>query len=228
MKCRNCGNLQLEEPPQGLRVPPKILYFDIETALMFSGLYSLYIPSKRVWRDMVVQNSFVINWAAAWLNGDYKIKGGVKTGVVTAEEARKQDDKRIVGELWQLMEEADYWVGHNSDKFDIKKLKWRFLVHGMGFPMEGKKLDSFKMSGRESDPPSRGLEALSLALGGKPKNGLDLAEWKKIALPDTELEEREKLLRKADRYCKGDVREGVKVFRVYAKAIESSGRVVVK
>lgn len=228
MICRNCGTMQLEVPPQGLRVAPKILYFDIETALMFAGLYDLYVPSKRVWREMIVQNSFVINWAAAWLDNDYRINGKIMSGVVTTGEAKRQDDRRIVRELWKLLEIADYWVGHNSNRFDVKKIKWRFLVHGMGFPFEGKKLDSYNMAGRESAPPSRGLEPLSIALGGNPKNGLELHEWKKLALTDTPAEEREKLLRKSDRYCRGDVREGVGVFRTYAKAIESSGRVVVK
>lgn len=228
MVCRNCGNVQLEVPSQGLKVCPKILYFDIETALMFSGLYDLYIPSKRVYREMIVQNSFVINWAAAWLDRDYRITGKIMSGVVTANEARRQDDKRIVKELWQLLEVADYWAGHNSNKFDIKKLKWRFLVHGLSFPLEGKKLDSYNMAVRESSPPSRGLEPLSLALGGKAKKGLELDEWKKIALTGTPAEEREKLLRKSDRYCRGDVKEGVNVFGIYARAIESSGRVVVR
>lgn len=185
-------------------------------------LYDLYVPSKRVHKDAIIRNSFVVNWAAAWLDRNYEISGKIMSEVVTEREAKKHDDKRILENLFYLMDEADYICGHNSNNFDIKKLKWRFLKHGWGFPHEAKKLDSFKMSG-ETKPASRGLEYLSVEFGGKRKKGLDTFEWQEIIEQGTP-----KLLRKADRYCRGDVKEGVLVFRTYAKAIEQSGRMLIK
>lgn len=209
----------MEMPPQGLRIPPKVLYVDIETALMKVYAYDLYVPNKRISKDMIAQSSFVICWSAAWLNSGY-IPKKIMAGVLKPSEARKQNDKRIVEDIWSLLDEADVVCGHNSDGFDLKVLGWRFLLHGLTFP-EYKKLDTFKMAGKYTRPPSRGLEFLSVSLGGKPKRGLDREEW--IDIVETG---NEKLLQKADRYCRGDVREGAGVLRRYATAIEASGKVL--
>ena len=196
---------------------------------MSAYLYQLYIPSKRIAKEFINQNSFVINWAASWVDPvTYKPIGRKISAVCTANEAKNQNDKRILKPLWNMMEQADYLAGHNSDGFDIKGVKWRFMVHHMGFPAESKKVDTFKLSGRETRPPSRGLEYLSLALGGRRKKGLSRDEWIEIVAPDTTKERREKLLRKSDVYCRGDVNEGVMVMREYCKSIEMSGRDVLK
>ena len=214
--CRNCGSDQLEEPPQGLRIPPKVLYLDIETALMKVYVYDLYVPNKRINKDMIAQNSFVVTWSAAWLNADNTIRTQM-SGTVTPAEAKKQDDKRIIQEIHSLLDECDYAVGHNSNSFDLKILNWRFLLYGLPFP-EYKKIDTFRLSG-QTRPPSRGLEPLSIALGGNPKKGLDRAEWIEIVETGNE-----KLLKKARRYCRGDVVEGVRLFSHYAAAIEANGK----
>jgi len=185
-------------------------------------IYDLFVPGKRINKDLILQNSFVINWAAAWLDEEWKIKGRILSEVLTPKEAVKQNDARILETLFYMMDEADYICGHNSNNFDLKKLKWRFLKHGWGYPHEAKKLDSYRMSG-DTKPASRGLEHLSVEFGGKRKMGLDIFEWIEIVEKGTP-----KLLRKADKYCRGDVREGVGVLRTYAKALEQSGRKLIK
>lgn len=221
--CRNCGNEQYEFPPQGLKIPPKILYIDIESALMSVDLYDLYIPGKRINKDMIDRHRFVINWAAVWVTPkEYTIKGRIMTGVVTQREAKRQNDKRILKPIFDLLEQADYICGHNSDGFDVKILKWRFLYHGMGYPLASKSADTFKLSGK-GRPESRALEYLSLAFGGKPKKGLTQDEWREIAHQGTP-----RLLAKSNRYCRGDVREGVNVLRRYVLAEERSGKVIFK
>jgi hypothetical protein len=228
MVCRNCGNVQLESPPQGLRIPPSILYVDIETALMSAYLYDLRIPSGYINKSYIKEQSFVINWAAAWLDTDWEIRGKIITGVVSVEEAKEKNDKRILEMLWDMLERADYWAGHNSDGFDYKVLHWRFLVNDLGFPKEGKRLDTWKMAGRYTRPPSRGLEYISTTLGGHAKNGLSSEEWMAIVSEKTPDDIRNRLLHKSNRYCRGDVREGVSVLRHYARSIEQSGKSLIK
>lgn len=167
---------------------------------------------------MVESRKFIICWAAAWLNDKHKIKGKVMSDVIRPNEIKKQNDKRICQSLADLIEESDVVVGHNSDAFDLKTLNWRLLFHGIPFPPKVKKLDTFKLYGRETKPESRGLEYLSLSLGGKEKNGLDLLEWVEIVDKGTP-----RLLKKADVYCRGDVREGVNVFKKFADAYEMNG-----
>lgn len=226
-KCRNCGNIQLEEPPQGLKIPPKVLYFDIETALMSVDLYDLRVYGY-ISKNAITRHSFVVNWAAAWVDRDYKIKGRIMSGVCTEREAKTQNDRRILLELHKLMDGADYWTGHNSDNFDVKKLNWRFLVNGIDFPSDAKRLDTIKMVRKYTAPPSKGLEFISVMFGGEKKKGLEDWEWRAIVAPKTEKTTREKLLKKANTYCRGDVKNGVLILRRYAKAIEGSGKVVVR
>ena len=218
-QCRNCTHWQKELPPQGLRIAPKVLYLDIETAMMKVYAYDLFVPSKRISKDMIAENSFVICWSAAWLDAENKPKR-IMSDVCTTAEAKKHNDKRIVERIYTLIDEADVIIGHNSDGFDLKILNWRFLLAGLPFPADWKKkVDTYKLSVRYTRPPSRGLEYLSVALGGKPKQGLTRDEW--IAIVETG---DAKLLAKADKYCRGDVKEGVKVFREYANAIEVNGK----
>lgn len=222
-KCRNCGNEQIEEHPQGLKTPPKILYLDIETALMRVSIYDLY--SKRnqsISKDAIERHRFVINWAAAWVDPQtYKIKGGIISGVTKQSEVKREDDRRILKPLFSLMDEADYWCGHNSQNFDIKILKYRFFEHGWGYPAEAKQVDTFKLSGR-GKPESRGLDYLLQRRGyaGK-KHELTPEEWREIVRYGTP-----KLLDKADKYCRQDVRGGVDLLREYTKAEEQSGRII--
>lgn len=219
--CRNCGHYQVESPPQGLKVAPKVLYLDIETAMMKVYAYDLYVPTKRISKDMIAEHSFVICWSAAWLDDNNEVKR-IMSGVCTPAEAKKQNDKRIIEKIHGLIDEADVCIGHNSDNFDLKVLNWRFLLYGLPFPADWKKkVDTYKLSGKYTRPPSKGLESLSLALGGKPKQGLTREEW--IAIVETG---NEKLLAKANRYCRGDVREGAGVYRHYAASITASGKVL--
>lgn len=128
-RCRNCGAWQLESPPQGLRIPPKLLYLDVETALMKVYVYDLYVPNKRISKDMIAQLGFVVCWSAAWLDGENKPKR-IMSDVLTPNEAKKQNDKRIVASAWYLLDEADVVCWHNGDNFDAKVLNWRSCCMG--------------------------------------------------------------------------------------------------
>lgn len=215
--------MQFELPPQGLKIPPKVLYIDIELAMMKVYVYDLYIPAKRIQKEMMDRHTrkFIICWAAAWLDGNHKIKGKIISDVITQREAKQQNDKRICKSIWKLIEQADVIVGHNSDSFDLKVLQWRFLKHELGFTHGYKTNDTFKMAGKFTKPESRGLEYLSLELGGRKKNGLERDEWIEIIETGNPVK-----LVKADGYCRGDVREGVKVYKHYADAIEAGGGVL--
>jgi DNA polymerase elongation subunit (family B) len=190
---------------------------------MSVDVYDLLIRSKFIQPSYIIEHSYVINWAAAWLDSEWNIKGGIKSDCVTQAESKRRNDKRIIKGIWELMDEADYICGHNSDNFDIKKLNWRYLVHGLNFPAQYKTLDTFKWAGRYTKPPSKGLEPLSVMLGYEPKDGLTADEWREIVHQGTP-----RLLNKSDRYCRGDVRNGVAVLGRYARAIEASGKELVK
>src|SRR5688500_11053887 len=111
--CRNCGHWQLELPPQGLLVPPKVLYYDIERSPMTFWGYERKVSSGYIPKEWIKDESFIICWSAGWVG-----KTKIRSACVTQAEALKKDDRRILQELWNLIDSSDYVSGHNLDNFD--------------------------------------------------------------------------------------------------------------
>lgn len=215
-RCRNCGKWQLEDLPQGLKIPPRVLYFDVERSLMTFYGYEREVRGGWMGKEMIRSEAFIICWAASWIGS--KI---VRSACVTPKEAKEKDDRRILQELWHLLDSADYITGHNVSNFDWKKINNRFLVHGMGMPRVSKAMDTLKMAKKHFPFDSNALEYISTHLGGQAKKDIRLADWIRIVEtgdPAT--------LRKAERYCKGDVREGVGVFNKFVGHLETWGKPV--
>lgn len=211
----------MEVPAQALQIPPRVLYFDVETALMKVDMFNLYVPGKYISWKNIERHSYVICWAAAWVPDDPARRLTVHSDSVTQREALRGDDRRALQGLWNLLDRADYVVGHNSNGFDIKKSNYRFIVNGMPAPTEYKQLDTLTMARKYFKSDSNALEFWSLRLGGEPKDDMDLDDWKRICLDGDPAS-----LRKMERYCRGDVREGVGVYRKFKSWIESSGKKV--
>ncbi len=74
--------------------------------------------------------------------------------VVTPEESKNRDDKRVVKSIYKLLDEADIVIGHNGDRFDLRKLRWRFISHDMPPPSPFKIIDTLKVARREFFAPS--------------------------------------------------------------------------
>lgn len=216
--CRNCGHDQLEVPPQGLRIPPKVLYLDIETALMKVDLFDTYVPGKYISWKAIDKRSYIICWAAAWIRDDGKPLR-VMSDSVTQREAKRGSDRRCLQGLFNLMDEADYIVGHNAKAFDVKKLNTRFIHNKMGAPAEYKVVDTLALARKYFKENSNSLEYWSLLLGGTAKDDMRMEDWKQICNSGDPAS-----LRKMVRYCRGDIRNGVHVYKEFERWIESSGK----
>ena len=42
-------------------------------------------------------------------------------------QSNKIFNKRVLKSIWNLLDEADIVIGHNGDRFDLRKLRWRFI-----------------------------------------------------------------------------------------------------
>ena len=209
----------MEVPPQGLRLPPRILYLDIETALMRVDLFSLYVPGKYIsWRN-IHKRSYVICWSAAWVSSDKPSR--VRSDVVTQAEAKRGKDKRCLQGLFAMMDAADYIITHNGNKFDLRKLNTRYLLNGMDAPLTYKPIDTLALAKKHFAADSNALEHWSLLLGGERKDDMRLEHWQRICDNGDP-----KSLARMVKYCRGDVREGVHVFQEFRRWIESSGKQV--
>lgn len=58
----------------------------------------------------------------------------------------KTDDRELVAELWKVLDSADIIIGHNIDRFDIRKINARFLYHGLPLPSSYKTVDTLKVA----------------------------------------------------------------------------------
>jgi DNA polymerase elongation subunit (family B) len=165
--CRKAGlepntNSQQKKPIEIESRPPKILIFDIETAPILAYVYGL-------WEQNVSTEYIQKDWYCFSIAG--KFVGEKKVHYLDVRD-NFEDDKAVCEFAWNLLNEADILVGHNSDKFDIKKLNTRFLFHGL--PPIGKKqtIDTLKIARKYFKITSNKLDFIAKFLGveGKRKS----------------------------------------------------------
>lgn len=163
-QCTRCGRKWKEYEKN-----PKLLYIDIETAPTLAyawGAFDQYIRPENI-----VEDWFVMAWAAKWVCSSY-----IYSRVCRPKEIKKCNDGRIVKPLWDLFNEADVIIGHNSDQFDIKRMNWRWMVHGYRPPKPYKTVDTLKELRKVAAPTSRSLDYVTkqLNLNGKMKHSPEL------------------------------------------------------
>jgi len=172
---------------------PKVLVYDIETAPISAYVWSIWQDNAGV--QGVVSDWFSLSWSAKWL-----FDSRIMSNVLTPNEALEEDDGRIMRELWMLIDEADILIGHNIDKFDVKKMNTRFIIHGLLPPSPYQTIDTLKAAKRSFAFSSNKLDYVNQLLGisRKMKNdGFDL--WKRCLRGDGGA------LKTMDEYCRRDV-----------------------
>lgn len=172
----------------------KILLFDIETTPMEVFVWGLF-GNKYISHENVIKDWNILSWSAKWL-----CDSNIMSAVQTPEEAINRDDKRILGELWQLMDQANILIGHNSDKFDIKKVNTRFYVNGYKPPSPYQSIDTLKVAKRSFAFSSNRLDYLGQLMTNKGKIATNFDLWKRC------LNGEKKALIEMDTYCNEDVR----------------------
>lgn len=176
-----------------VREPAKILVFDIETAPLVTYLWNRF--QNYIKDDMIIKDWYVICWSAKWLFDDNVISASV-----TPKESIARDDKRIVKQLWELLNEADVVITHNGDKFDIKKMNGRFVKYGLNLPMPYNSIDTFKAARKKLSLPSLSLNYIAKYLGLDQKLDTNFELWTDA------MEGKSEALDKMQKYCDQDVR----------------------
>ncbi len=145
----------------------KILVFDIETSPLMAycwGLWNQNIsPTKQLLSDW-----FMLTWSAKWLFDDK-----VYSDKLTPEEALNEDDERITKSLWHLIDSADILISHNGLKFDNKKMRTRFIKHGLPAPSPTVTIDTLIHCRRQFAITSNKLDYIAkfFGFGGKMETG---------------------------------------------------------
>lgn len=134
---------------------PKILILDIETAPILASVWSLW--DQNIALNQIEKDWHVLSWAAKWY--------GEPASKVKYSDQRSakdlSDDRAILLELWKLIDEADVLVTQNGNKFDIKKLNSRFLLHGFGPPSPSRTVDTFLIAKKKFGFTSNKLEYMT-------------------------------------------------------------------
>ena len=79
---------------------PKILLFDVETAPMRAYVWGRW--KQNISLNETISEWYMLCWSAKWLYSNT-----VMHDKLTSVEAINQNDKRIVTNLWKLIDEAD-------------------------------------------------------------------------------------------------------------------------
>lgn len=160
---------------------PKILLFDIETAPLLASIWQL--KTRYVNVDMLESNNwYVISWAAKWL-----MEEEMMHDILTPEEAVNEDDYRIVGSLWDLINEADIVISHNGINFDHKVMNMRWLLNGYPPPAMYRVIDTYRSTRSLFNLPSYKLDFIAKILGIPAKmshEGFNM--WRKSTKGDEE------------------------------------------
>lgn len=150
----------------------KILIFDLETFPNIAYVWGKYDQNVIRFRQEGCIASFVAKWV-----GDPRI---ISKGLPNYSGYRpgSYNDKAIVSELWDLMDEADAVVAHNGKSFDVKVAQGRFIVHGLVPPSPFKVIDTKLEMRRVARLNSNKLDDIGalLNLGKKIKTNFDLWE----------------------------------------------------
>lgn len=115
---------------------PRILVLDIESSPVEAYVWGLW--DQNVGIDFVKTDWTILSYAAKWL-GDKQVMYA-DTGGRGADKVR--DDAPLLGDLWNLLHEADLVIAQNGKKFDMRKINARLIVHGMTPPSPYKVVDT--------------------------------------------------------------------------------------
>jgi hypothetical protein len=141
------------------KTPTRIIFLDIENSPSTGFVWGKYDQN-------------VIDFEADWhlLSYAYKVAGEKRVrvrGLIDFPGFRRDmtNDRQLTRELWRILDEADLVIGHNVDRFDIRKINTRFLAHGMPPPSPYRTVDTLKVAKKYFRFDSNKLDDLGRCLG---------------------------------------------------------------
>jgi predicted PolB exonuclease-like 3'-5' exonuclease len=169
----------------------KRLFYDIETSFNV-GVF---------WRsgyNLTIQPGDIIHERAI-ICICYKWEGDDEVHSLTW--SKRQSDKDMIKAFVKLIAQADEIVAHNGDRFDLKWIRTRALMHGIDVMPSPKTIDTLKWAKKQFNFNSNKLNYIAqfLNIGCKmDTGGMDL--WKDIVFKKDK-----GALDKMVQYCKQDV-----------------------
>ena len=170
-----------EQVPISIGSAPKILILDLETAATVAltfGRFKVNLGQDNI----VTEGGWILCASYCWLGEDK-----IHTLRLTRQEVLGCDDSRIVAAFWELYEQADAIVAHNSQQFDHKVLQARSAFNGFPPLPTVKVLDTLILAKKHMRLPSNKLDSIGeyFGLGRKIDNG-GINLWKRVQSGDAQ------------------------------------------
>ncbi len=148
----------------------KVLTLDIETLPIIAYVWDTW--NTNIYSKQIVKDWCILSWSGKWIN-DTKIM----SDVLTSKEAINRDDKRLIGEFWQLLEDADVVIGQNCKRFDLKKLNTRFWKNGLHKPKSYKVIDTLSTAKSVFGLTYNNLDFIAKFIGAQEKLETEFELW---------------------------------------------------
>lgn len=170
----------------------KILVLDIETSPLKAYVWSRW--KQNVYLEQTISEWFMLTWSAKWLG-----EKEVYSNRLNKEEVFKEDDSRIVNNLWLLLDEADVVVAHNGNRFDIPKINSRFILNHLAPPSPYLQIDTKVVAAKQFGFSSNKLDALAGYFGIRHKDETTFELWAEC------MKGNEESLEYMEKYNRGDI-----------------------
>ena len=175
----------------------KVLIYDIETSPNIGWFWRAGYK-QNIGTHQILKERAIICVSYKWLGEEQ---------VYNLTWDKNQDDKFLIEQFVEVLNEADLIVAHNGDRFDIKWLKTRALYHRIPMLPNYPQFDTLKIAKSKLYLNSNRLDYIAKFLGyeGKIQTTPDL--WHKICI----LNDQQALIDMLN-YCDEDVRQLEKVY----------------
>lgn len=132
---------------------PKILFIDIETKPLLAQVWQLW--DVNVGLNQIQSDWSILSFCAKWKGSEDVIYRDLSG------QADVEDDSVLLAELWSLLNEADFVVGQNSKRFDVKKIFARLVLNGYPKPSTFRQIDTLEVAKRQFGFTSNKLEYMT-------------------------------------------------------------------
>lgn len=183
---------------------PRILTLDLETSPILGYVWGLREQNLSV--EQIVEDWSVLCYCAKWIDSDKIISGhtgGRGKGWV-------RDDRKLMRELWDLLDEADAVIAQNGKNFDLKMIDGRMVQHGMQPYSPVRVIDTLLNSRARFRFPTHKLAYQSRVMTDTPKS--DHRKFPGWELWTEVLADNPKAWKEMLSYCETDVRATEKVY----------------
>lgn len=176
----------------------KILLWDIETLPILTFTWGMW--QQNISSSQIVKDTSIICISYKWLN-----ESNVHTISIGEFPREFKADPYICGKyvaekFIPILQQADFAVAHNGDKFDYKHLKAHAIMHGLP-AFKVRTVDTLKMAKATGlFPRGNRLDNIAKVLGITGKNKTSMKLWTDIALKSSH-----SALQTMERYCEQDV-----------------------